>query len=147
MSLRTDIIFVKALQSNTALVESLPAKGIYNTSIPLPDADMLNAPVPYIIVRMTGVNNDASNKDESFEGESDTVNIDVEVCAETREELGDMAETVRKTIREYFETADPEDEDYELVPVDYQFGATGVMYDPDKPCFYQSLTYQCDTNA
>ena len=147
MSLRTDIIFVKALQSNTALVESLPANGIYNTSIPLPDVELLNAPVPFIIVRMTDGNNDASNKDESFEGESDTVNIEVTLCAESREELGDMAETVRKTIREYFETADPEDEDYELVPVDYQFGFSGPTYDPDKPCFYQSLTYQCDTNA
>lgn len=147
MSLRTDIIFVKALQSNTALIESLPAKGIYNTSIPLPDVELLNAPVPFIIVRMTDGNNDASNKDESFEGESDTVNIEVALCAESREELGDMAETVRKTIREYFEQADPTDEDYELVPVDYQFGFSGITYDPDKPCFYQFLTYQCDTNA
>jgi hypothetical protein len=147
MSLRTDIIFVKALSSNSQLVESLPARGIYNTSIPLPDAEMLNAAIPYIIVRMTGVTNDASNKDEAFEGESDTVNIEVEICAETRTELGEMAEDVRTTIREYFEDADPEDEDYGLVPVDYQFGATAVMYDPDKPCFYQSLTYQCDTNA
>ena len=147
MSLRTDIIFVKALQSNTALIESLPAKGIYNTSITLPDVELLNAPVPFIIVRMTDGNNDASNKDESFEGESDTVNIEVALCAESREELGDMAETVRKTIREYFEQADPTDEDYELVPVDYQFGFSGITYDPDKPCFYQFLTYQCDTNA
>ena len=147
MSLRTDIIFVKALQSNTDLIESLPAKGIYNTSITLPDVELLNAPVPFIIVRMTDGNNDASNKDESFEGESDTVNIEVLLCAESREELGDIAETVRKTIREYFEQADPEDEDYELVPVDYQFGFSGINYDPDKPCFYQFLTYQCDTNA
>lgn len=147
MSLKTDIIFVKALSENSELIAQLPAKGIYNTSIPLPDADYLNAPIPYIIVRYEGCNNDGTNKDETYEGESDNVNISVEIAAEKREDVADLAETVRTTIREYFETADPTDDDFDLVPVDYQFSASGVMYDADKPCFWQTLNYACDTNA
>lgn len=147
MSLKTDIIFVKALKSNDELIQSLPAKGIYNPSIPLPDAELINAKIPYIIVVYGGCQNDGSNKDETFEGESDTVNISIEIAAETREAVADIAETVRATIRDYFENADPTDEDYELVPADYQFSATGVSYDPDKPCCWQILNYQCDTNA
>lgn len=147
MSLKTDIIFVKALSENSELIAQLPAKGIYNTSIPLPDADYLNAPIPYVIVRYESCNNDGTNKDETYEGESDNVNISVEIAAEKREDVADLAETVRTTIREYFETADPTDEYYDLVPVDYQFSASGVMYDADKPCFWQTLNYACDTNA
>lgn len=147
MSLKTDIIFVKALKSNDELIQSLPAKGIYNPSIPLPDAELINAKIPYIIVVYGGCQNDGSNKDETFEGESDTVNISIEIAAETREAVADIAETVRATIRDYFVNADPTDEDYELVPADYQFSATGVSYDPDKPCCWQILNYQCDTNA
>ena len=147
MSLKTDIIFVKALKSNDELIQSLPAKGIYNPSIPMPDAELTNAKIPYIIVVYGGCQNDGSNKDETFEGESDTVNISIEIAAETREAVADIAETVRATIRDYFVNADPTDEDYELVPADYQFSATGVSYDPDKPCCWQILNYQCDTNA
>lgn len=147
MSLKTDIIFVKALKSNDELIQSLPAKGIYNPSIPMPDAELINAKIPYIIVVYGGCQNDGANKDETFEGESDTVNISIEIAAETREAVADIAETVRATIRDYFVNADPTDEDYELVPADYQFSATGVSYDPDKPCCWQILNYQCDTNA
>lgn len=147
MSLKTDIIFIKALQQNAELIASLPAKGIYNPAIPLPDEEYLNAPIPYIIVRYAGATNDSQTKDLPFEGDSDKVNIEIEITAESREKLGDIAETVRATIRDYFTEADPEDEDFHLVPADYQFGASGVMYDPDKPCVYQFLTYACDTSA
>lgn len=146
MSLRTDIIFVKALSSNDELIGMLPAKGIYNTAIPLPDKDKANVPLPLITVSLDGVQNNDQTKDTPYEGQSDQVTIGVEVVAETREQVGTMAEMVRETVRTYFEEADPEDEDFELVPSDYQFGASGIGYDPDKPCYYQLLTYQCDTN-
>ena len=60
MSLLTDIIFVKALRSNAALMSMLPAHDVYNTTIALPDEDMDNAPVPYIIVTFDGMQNEDS---------------------------------------------------------------------------------------
>ena len=30
-------------------------------------------------------------------------------------------------------------------PEDYQFSASQVNYDPKKPCYWQILSYQCDT--
>jgi hypothetical protein len=147
MSLQTDIIFVKALRANADLMAQLAAGDVYNTAIALPDEDLDNAPLPYAIVTFDGLNNDIDTKDDPFESESDSVNISIEIAAKTRNELGQLAEAIRRQVHQYFINADPTDEDYELVPHDYQFSAQAVNYDSMKPCYWQVLTYQCDTNA
>jgi hypothetical protein len=147
MSLQTDIIFVKALRANADLMAQLAAGDVYNTAIALPDEDLDNAPLPYAIVTFDGLNNDIDTKDDPFESESDSVNISIEIAAKTRNELGQLAEAIRRQVHQYFINADPTDEDYELIPHDYQFSAQAVNYDSMKPCYWQVLTYQCDTNA
>ena len=156
MSLQTDRIFLDALMSNAELTAMLGAKDatatkeavlprIYNTAIPLPDEEADNVPVPYIILSFDALTNDQSTKD-SFEGDTDQVQIGIEIAAVNRPQLGTLAELVRQTVREYFENIDPEDDDYELIPLDYQFSASAVQYDAQKPCYWQVLQYQCDTN-
>ena len=148
MSLITDAIFVKALRSNAALIASLPAGDVYNTAIALPDEEAENAPLPYIIVSFDGLNNQDTTKDDAFESESDSVQIGITICTGEREELGEMAVAVRTTIREYFREhyGDDTDEDYALIPNDITLSAQGVQYDSMKPCFWQTLNYQCDTD-
>ena len=148
MSLITDAIFVKALRSNAALIAALPAGDVYNTAIALPDEDADNAPLPYVIVSFDGLQNQDQTKDDDFEAESDSVQIGVTVCAETRPQLGELAMAVRRTVREYFREhqGDDSDEDYALIPEDMALQAGGVQYDSLKPCYWQQLTYQCDTN-
>ena len=148
MSLKTDIIFVRAIRSNDELIGLLPAGDVYNTTIALPEEEAMNVPVPYCIVSYDGMVNDQSTKD-SYEGDTDQVTITIEVAAETREQLCDMMETVRETVLSFFEglQSDPTDEDYDLLPKDYQLSASRVIYDADKPCYFQVLTYVCDTNA
>ena len=148
MSLQTDIIFVKALSSNAELIAQLPAGGVHNTSIALPDKDLNNAEVPYVIVSFDGMNNQDSTKDSSFDGLTDMVTIGIEIAAKTRTQLAELAIMVRDTIREYFRQheADPEDEDNELIPNSYQVQAQPVQYDSLKPCYWQQLVFQCDTN-
>ena len=147
MSLLTDIIFVKALRSNEELIGKLPAGDVYNTSIALPDVDFDNAPIPYVIVSFDGLQNDAITKDCSYEGSLDKVQISIEVAAQTRPQLGELVTAIRKTILSYFENLPDTDEDYSLLPLDYMFSSQGVMYYPDKPCYYQVLQYACDTNS
>ena len=147
MSLQTDIIFVKALRANADLMEQLAAGDVYNTAIALPDEDLDNAPLPYAIVTFDGLNNDIDTKDDPFESESDSVNISIEIAAKTRNELGQLASAIRRQVHQYFINADQTDEDADLIPHDYQFSAQAVNYDSMKPCFWQVLTYQCDTNA
>ena len=148
MSLQTDIIFVRALRGNTELLAKLPAGDVYNTAIALPEEDAENAPLPYIIVSFDGLTNDQTTKD-TFESDYDTVNIGVEVAAATRDQLFDLTQSVRDTVLSFFESlqSDPTDDDFALVPLDYQLSATGVRYDDQKPCYWQILNYQCDTNA
>ena len=147
MSLQTDIIFVKALRANADLMKQLAAGDVYNTSIALPDEDLDNAPLPYAIVSFDGLTNDVETKDDPYEGDSDNVTISIEIAARTRTELGRLAEAVRHQVHDYFVNADPNDDGYDLVPLDYQFSAQAVNYDQLKPCHWQVLTYQCDTNA
>ena len=146
MSLVTDIIFVKALQANAELMAQLPAGDVYNPSIPLPDEELDNAPIPFIIVSFGGLSNDQSSKD-GYEGYSDIVNISIDVVAKTRQQLGELADQVRSTIREYFENLSETDKYYDLVPNDYQFSAQDVQYDYRKPCYFQTLNWECDVNV
>ncbi len=148
MSLITDIIFIKALRSNAELIEQLPAGDVYNTAIALPEEEAYNAPPPYIIVSFDGLQNQDQTKDDDFEAESDNVQIGVTICAENRPQLGELATAVRQTVREYFREhqGDDSDEDFSLIPEDMTLQAGPVQYDSLKPCYWQQLTYQCDTN-
>ena len=148
MSLQTDIIFVKALRSNTSLISKLPAGDVYNTAIALPDEELDNAEVPYIIVSFDGLNNQDSTKDSSFDGLTDMVTVGIEIAAKTRPQLAELAIMVRDTIRDYFRqhVASQDDEDYALIPNSYQLQAQQVQYDSLKPCYWQQLAYQCDTD-
>jgi hypothetical protein len=145
MSLQTDIIFVAAIKSDTELLKQLAIGDVYNTTIAMPDEDLDNADVPYVIVSQGEVVNDGTTKDD-YEGDTDTVNITIEVAARTRAELGTLADRIRKTVRRYFMASDEGDELHDMVPLDYQFSAKPVTYDPLKPCWWMELNYQCDVN-
>ena len=147
MSLLTDMIFVKALRADQEIMKLLPAGDVYNTTIALPDEDLDNAPLPYVIISFDGLTNDQESKDDPYESESDTVSISIEIAAKTRPELGALAQMIRKQVHDFFANADIEDDDYELIPTDYQFTAQQVNYDQLNPCYWQVLTYSCDTNA
>lgn len=146
MSLITDKVFYNALRSNASLMATVDNR-IESTSIPVPDEEFENTPVPYIIITFDGLQNEGFTKDNSFEGNNDKVQVSIEVAANTRDELGDIMETIRQTIIEYFEDEDGHAwDDYDYVPDHYVFTASAVGYDSVKPCYYQTLTYNCDTN-
>lgn len=144
MSLQTDLIFFKAIKSNSDLMETIGNR-LYSTAIPLPDEDADNVPVPYVIITFDSLTNEGLNKDV-FEGSTDMVNVSIEVTASTRQELATLTETIRTTVRDFLEDCSDDDDDYDLVPLDYQFTAQSVQYDSMKPCFWQVLQYNCDTN-
>lgn len=137
MSLATDSIFVSAISSNSELMQGIGGR-LYSTAIPLPDEDIDNVPVPFVIVTFDGLTNDQSSKDDPYESDNDSVNISVELVAATREKLADLAEDIRSTIYNYMMAQDG----FEIE--DYQFSADAVQYDALKPCYWQTLHYQCD---
>ena len=137
MSLATDSIFVSAISSNSELMQGIGGR-LYSTAIPLPDEDIDNVPVPFVIVTFDGLTNDQSSKDDPYESDNDSVNISVELVAATREKLADLAEDIRSTIYNYMMAQDG----FEIE--DYQFSADAVQFDALKPCYWQTLHYQCD---
>lgn len=145
MSLIADQIFFEALKSNTELMTTIGNR-LYSTAIPLPDEDVDNVPIPYVILTFDGMSNESMTKD-GYEGDTDSVNIGIEITAATRSDLGALANTIRTTIREYFEDIEEDNELVDLVPHDYQLTAQAVQYDSMKPCYWQVLAYQCDVNV
>ena len=146
MSLITDKVFYNALRSNATLMAQVDGR-IESTSIPVPDEQLNNTPVPYIIITFDGLQNEGHTKDNSFEGETDKVQVGIEVTANTRDDLGEIMQAIRETIIEYFEDTDGHAwDDYEYIPTNYTLTASAIGYDGDKPCYYQTLTYNCDTN-
>ena len=149
MSLATDSIFITALQSNTELMERIgyvaptseedtgqPAR-LYGTAIPLPDEDADNVPAPYLIVVFDGLQNDQGTKDDRYESEYDTVQIAVQVVGRNINELHELTQTVRDTILSYLRTT-------QTAIQDYNFTASEIAYNGQKPCYWQELNYQCD---
>ena len=146
MSLITDKVFYNALRSNAALMQQVGGR-IESTSIPVPDEQLDNEPVPYIIISFDGLQNEGFTKDNSFEGMNDKVQVSIVVAAQTRDELGDIMQTIRETVIAYFEDDEGHAwDDYQYIPNNYTLTASQVAYAPMKPCYYQTLTYDCDTN-
>ena len=146
MSLITDKVFYNALRSSSDVM-ALVGGRIESTSIPVPDEQFENVPVPYIIITFDGLQNEGYTKDNSFEGVNDKVTVSIEVAAQTRDELGDIMQKIRETVIAYFEdTEDHAWDDYDYIPNDYSFSASAIGYDSEKPCYFQTLTYVCDTN-
>lgn len=136
MSLATDSIFVTALKANAELM-GLVSNRLYSTTIAMPDKDLNNAPIPYIIVMFEGLNNDVTTKDDEMESDTDVVNVSVEVAAKSRKALSELTKEVRQTIYNYLRRENTAIEDY-------QFSAERVNYDQTKPCYWQVLNYRCD---
>ena len=146
MSLITDKVFYNALRSNAALMEQVGGR-IESTSNPVPDDQLDNVPVPYVIITFDGLQNEGFTKDNSYEGDTDKVQVSIDVTAQTRDELGDLMQAIRDAVIEYFEDTEGHAwDDYDYVPNSYTFSASPVAYDSMKPCYYQTLTYDCDTN-
>lgn len=150
MGLLTDSFFVKAIKSNTELMEKLPSGDIYN-NVADPDYDMENVPVPYIIVNNDGGQEGNTTKDSWFESEEDKVNISILMVANNREELADITLAVRKTITEYIKAtwtrlqSGSTEEGDELAPTDYRFSFSDIGFDMGKPACRQMFYYDCVT--
>lgn len=137
MSLKSDKFFFRALRSSAEIAQFVDGR-IFNPARPTIDENQDR--IPYIIVMFENLTNTALTKD-AIEGYEDTVNISILCVAEDRDSLGELSDAVRSCCREYWEDNDDEER-----PIDWQFSAGGVQYDPMKPCCFQTLHYQCSTS-
>lgn len=138
--LDTDSFLVSAIKADARLSGAIDGN-IFSTAVPVPDEDLDNVPLPYVIVTYDGMTQDTDTKDQSgYESDSDINTCRVEVVAESRESLAELISDARRAIRKFFEEGD------DLSVEDYTVSAGRVDYDPQKPCYYQDLTYQITTS-
>lgn len=138
MSLLTDKFFNNALNASDDIVEMVDGR-IFNPARSTVDEE--EDKIPYIIIMFEGLQNMTETKDESVEGDEDNVTVSILCVSNSCDSLGEMTEAVRQQCVSYWES-----EDDEYRPIDWTLSASRVEYDPEKPCCYQTLTYQCRTN-
>lgn len=138
----TDKFFYLALKDSE--VDGITDGRIYNTA--RPERDEEEDRLPYVIVTLDSVSNDPGTKDGG-EGDYDTVAVSVLCVAETRGALATLTSEVRQAVMRatYADDESLTEEMLSLRPLTYLFTADGVQYDPGKPCHYQTMRYQCDT--
>jgi hypothetical protein len=145
MSLLTVRIFINAMEVSDD-VTGLVGDRIYPVAVPGSDEDFEKTPLPYIVVGYSGPVNDPDIKDDIWEGETDKEQIHVLVVGEDIDQLAELEDKVRKAVCAYFGSLHPGEPDYGLLP-DNGISVQGdtVQYNPWKPDYSHTLTYQCET--
>lgn len=146
MSLSCDRFFVSAITQNEELMNEIGGR-IYD---PARDSAAEEADViPYIIVSLDSVQNIDVSKDDMAESMIDEANVSILVVADDRESLATLAEKTRRVINKALISADEEEEKTQATfgfsIYEFSFSASKVELDIDKPCCYQTLSYQCRT--
>ena len=142
MSFDTDSIFISALRvksGDTSVSEDVGGR-LYGCAIPLPDEDLRNVALPYVVVTFDGLSNEGQSKDEPWESGWDTVTIGVEVCSGTLSGLHALLVKVRQSVSDYVIGHAGE----AGVPVEMLTRCGAMNYDSVKPCYWARLSYQCE---
>ena len=147
MSLLTIKLFIDALDADNG-VTGLAERRIYPVAVPGSDEEFENIELPYIVVGYTGPNNQVEHKDQRWMGNNDHEQIHVLMVAADIDGLASLEDKVKKAITTYFDALQPSDENYGLLP-DNGMNPQGdtVEYDPWKPAYSHTLTYQCETDS
>lgn len=147
MSLLTIKLFIDALDADND-VTGLAERRIYPVAVPGSEEDFENIDLPYVVVGYTGPNNQVEHKDQRWTGDNDQEQIHVLMVAADIDGLASLEDKVKKAITAYFDALQPSDENYGLLP-DNGMNPQGdtVEYDPWKPAYSHTLTYQCETDS
>lgn len=142
MSLKTDLFFARSCR-RLSIMETTEGR-VFNTG--RDEISEEEDKIPYIIITNDGTQNQEESKDAEVETAYDNDTVSVLIVSDTRSHLAELAEEVRNSVRDDVEDMDEEmAKEFGFMIEDYSFTASPVEYDPSKPCFFQTLTYQCET--
>jgi hypothetical protein len=77
-------------------------------------------------------------KDSVWEGDTDIVNVGVIISAASPREVKNLRKLVRAAVSSYVDNMD------ENTPYLRSASRDGIAWDWTKPCYYDTLHYQCD---
>ena len=142
--LNIDLFFHAAIESTPNLVKSLGGR-IFNTA--RPDIDEEQDKIPYVIVTYDGGSATDDDKDE-YVAPLGSATVSILVVAADRQTRASLTHDIHDVI-----VASLEDEKFQE-GFDWEFeiesctpSAGAVQYDSSKPCYFQTLTYQCDQSV
>ena len=88
-----------------------------------------------------GLTNQPTDKDVEWESSQDRVQASVEVSAKDPKDVKTLIRMVRKAIANYISSLYDKGED---IPTLQSIQTNGVAWDWMKPCYHETITYQCD---
>ena len=138
MTTSLDDIFYAAIKADEALV-ALTGDRIFSTCVPIPPDQQDATDLPFIIITDDPFQNELATKDDEWESDVDRVQAGIIINAESPAEVKRIRNMVRKAIGEYVQTLN---EPPTLLSVSNE----GTQWDWMKPCYWDTLHYQCEQN-
>ena len=133
-------IIYNAICADQTIMAALKG-GVHDTCVPVPPHLEDNTQCPYIIVMENPYTNDQGTKDNVWESDQDRVGVSVQICADDPATVRTLRRKVRHAIAEYVNIA----------PTGYIYLVSstndGIAWDWTKPCYYDTLHYQCDMDV
>lgn len=134
-----DEIFYNALCSDAELMEAVGGR-IKSTCFEVGPDEPDNTPLPCIIVTDDGGQNQPDNKDCEWESSEDRVTASVEIDAESPKAVKQLCRKARRIIASHIRAMAEAGDD---IPYLDNLQMSGVAWDWMKPCYHQTLTYNC----
>jgi hypothetical protein len=133
-------IIYNAICSDQTIMAALKG-GVHDTCVPVPPHLEDNTLCPYIIVMENPYTNDQGTKDNVWESDQDRVGVSVQICADDPATVRTLRRKVRHAIAEYVLNNE--------TGYIYLVSSTndGIAWDWTKPCYYDTLHYQCDMDV
>ncbi|MCR5366543.1 MAG: hypothetical protein K6E67_10425 [Prevotella sp.] len=132
-----DEIIYNAIIADATLLEDTGGS-VKSTCIEVPPTEDDNTELPYIIVAEEASQNDQGTKDSTWESRNDIVNVSVIISSFTPNEVRRLRRLVRKAVTSYVKALPDQCPRLQALSWD------GIAWDWMKPCYYDTLHYQCD---
>jgi hypothetical protein len=135
-----DELFFNALMADADLVLAVSGR-IESTCFEVSPDGEDNTQLPCIIVTDDGLTNQPTDKDVEWESCQDRVQASVKVSAKDPKDVKTLIRMVRKAIANYISSLYDKGDD---IPTLQSIQTNGVAWDWMKPCYHETITYQCD---
>ena len=116
----------------------LTAGRVYSTCVPVPPDEQDNTQLPYLIITDDPYQNDTGTKDSVWESAVDHVQASVIINAASPAQVKRLRRLARQAIAAYVANMQSG------APYLTAASNEGIAWDWQKPCYFDTIHYQCD---
>lgn len=137
-----DELLYNALRADSDLMQSVGSR-IESTCFEVSPDEQDNTQLPCIIVTDDGLTSAPDTKDTEWESAEDRVQASVEIDGRDPKEVKSLVRKARRVIAAYVCQLEAQGED---IPRLQSVQTNGISWDWMKPCYHETITYQCDVD-